>query len=497
MDYYSHAGAVWAGDTQVAISSLIVTEINSVITVLSTTTQTMNLIQSDVNRLVVGLGLTGLSTMRFLRSQGLSFSALDTRENVPDIDLIREEFVGVTILTGVNYADVISTATEIFLSPGIAIDDPLLADAITAGATITGDIDLFARYANAPVIAITGTNAKSTVTMLVGEMAKAVGKNVAVGGNLGTPMLDLIAPERELYVLELSSFQLERAAAFDVEVACILNLSDDHLDRHGNMLRYHQAKQHVYRSAKTAIFNREDKLTYPLARVGLKQNSFGAVVQGAEELGLSIIDGREFIVKGFKPVLAVDEISLIGRHNVNNIMAALAIADAAGFDLDAVCQCARTFKGLPHRCELVADIEGVRYVNDSKATNVGASIVALKGLVPSIQGKLILIAGGQTKAANFTEFGKMLSKLNCVALLMGEGADEIAHAISIVNQSENCQVEHVASMQQAVKKAYELSQRGDVVLLSPACASFDMFKNYEVRGSEFANEVSLLMGNIS
>ena len=446
----------------------------------------MNVGQSIKNRVVVGLGLTGLSTMRFLKKMGLPFVAFDTRDNFLLPENLKQDFSTDDFCDSNSQISALASAEEIYLSPGIGLDDPLLKQASTQ-ARITGDLDLFMTHVNAPVVAITGSNAKSTVTTLLGEMANATKLNVGVGGNLGEPMLDLIAPERDLYVLELSSFQLERAATFNFKVACILNISEDHLDRHGSMMQYYQVKQRVYNGAEIQVFNRDDKLTFPLVRVATKQVSFGTKVQAVDDFSIQNIDGLPAIVRRGEPLISSGELKLAGQHNLMNVMAALVIGEALGWPIELMLNTAKSFKGLPHRCEYVATIEAVTYINDSKATNVGASIAALQGLEDTTEGKIILIAGGETKAADFSGFAHEVERLGCELILLGAGAKEI---YSTMNKSLDCTI--VESMQAAVLLAKSHAQGGDVVLLSPACASFDMFKNYQQRGEVFKAVVEQL-----
>ena len=450
----------------------------------------MNLIQTDKRRLIVGLGVTGKSCMRHFMRLGLSFSVLDTREQPPGIQALLQEFPNVDIRFGSGHDEWVDDANEIYLSPGIAKDDLLFATALSRGAVLTGDIDLFAQHATAPVIAISGSNAKSTVTTLVGEMAKCANISAGVGGNLGEPALNLLSPKHDAYVLELSSFQLERCADLQPEVACLLNVSADHMDRHQTMMAYHQAKQRVYRGAKHIVFNRHDSLTAPLKTVDVSVKSFGLDVPDLGQYGVKNIAGERHLVKGFEPLMPVSDIPLVGDHHLLNTLAALAIGDAAGFSLAAMQTAIKQFNGLPHRCEFIADINGVRYINDSKATNVGATVAALKGLSSSVAGDIILIAGGQTKGADFSALMTALKPLQCKLILLGEGANTLASLAA-----DQHEVLRVDSLEQAVSVAESNSQNGDMVLLSPACASFDMFSGFEQRGDIFKAAVAALNVN--
>ena len=450
----------------------------------------MNLIQTDKRRLIVGLGITGISCIRHFLRLGLSFSVLDTREQPPEIEAVLKEFPNVDIRFGDGHSEWVDGANEIYVSPGISKDDPLFATAIARGALITGDIDLFANDVAAPVIAISGSNAKSTVTTLVGEMAKCANINAGVGGNLGEPALNLLSPSREAYVLELSSFQLERCSDLQPKVACLLNVSADHMDRHQTLMIYHQAKQRVYRGAKHVVFNRHDHLTTPLRTVDVSIKSFGLDIPDLGQFGVKEIQGQRHLVKGFESLMPVSDIPLMGDHHILNTLAALAIGDAAGFPLTAMQTAIKQFKGLPHRCEWVGDVNGVRYINDSKATNVGATVAALKGLSSSVSGNIVLIAGGQTKGANFSALIAALKPLSCKLILLGEGADTIAALAS-----DQHEIFRVDTLEQAVSVAESNSKTGDLVLLSPACASFDMFSGFEQRGNIFKAAVAKLESN--
>jgi len=446
--------------------------------------KSMSLIQSDVNRVVVGLGATGLSTMRYLSRCGLPFMAVDTRESVHELESIKKEFEGVEIVLGSAANKFIDGADELYVSPGLPLDLPVIATARVRGCRIGGDLDLFTSEVEQPVIAITGTNGKSTVTSLVGEFAAESGLLTAVAGNIGNPMLDSINDENDCYVLELSSFQLERSENFSADVACVLNVSEDHIDHHGSLLSYQQAKQRIYRRARIAVYNRDDGLTQPLDRQGLKKISFGSRTLSPEDYGLQDIDGKEFIVKGAEPVLASDSIRLKGRHNVFNVMAAIAIGEAAGLPMDTMIHVAQTFSGLAHRCRPVAEHHGVVFIDDSKATNVGATVAAVQGLKGQLKGKLTLIAGGISKDADFSALRKAFLDVDFNLILIGRDADKIEQAFSGV-QTGKCSVVKASSMQDAVDLALRHSSGGDIVLLSPACASFDMFEDYRDRGNAF------------
>ncbi len=444
-------------------------------------------IASSENRVVVGLGATGLSCARHFRRLGLPFSVVDTRAQPPGLADFRRDFPGVPVHAGRYPPELITAASELVVSPGVALDAPLVSLAREAGVPVVGDIDLFVREAAAPVVGITGSNAKSTVTELVGQMAREAGLDVGVGGNLGTPALDLLAPGRELYVLELSSFQLERAGDLHLAVAAVLNISADHLDRHGSMPRYHRAKHRIFRGCARAVVNPDDPLTIPLVGEGVEIVSWRLGEPELSGFGLRRIEGREWLCRGFDRILPVADLTLVGRHNVANALAALAIGAAAGLAPDAMAAALRRFAGLPHRCQPVAEIAGVRYIDDSKGTNIGATIAALEGLGGG--GNVVLIAGGQGKGADFSELRAAVQRHCRLVVLIGEDAPLLRRALE-----DGVPLAEAGSMAAAVTAAAGAARPGDCVLLSPACASFDMFSGYAHRGEVFRQAVLALQG---
>jgi len=444
-----------------------------------------NLIASSTARLVLGLGATGLSCVRHLGRSGVPCSVADTREQPPLLAACREEFPDVPVFLGSMPEQVLDAAGEIIVSPGLSPREPALQRAREGGAAIVSDIDLFMRAAQAPVVGITGTNAKSTVTSLVAAMARAAGVDVGAGGNLGTPALDLLQPGRELYVLELSSFQLEWSGQLNLHVAAVLNVTPDHLDRHGDMQRYHRIKHRIFTGCRKAVVNPADPLTVPLVSAAVEQVAWSMGEPDLKAFGLREVDGRPHLCHGSEPLLAVGEMALVGRHNVANALAALAIASAAGLPLDTSVAVLRKFRGLPHRCQRLARIDGVDYVNDSKATNPGATRAALEGLGSS--GNIVLIAGGRNKGADFAPLRAAVAAHCRCALLIGEAAEELAQQLA-----DTVPLLQAASLRDAVAMASERAQDGDTVLLSPACASFDMFRDYAARGEAFEQAVQQL-----
>ena len=444
-----------------------------------------DLIASSVNRVVVGLGATGLSCARYFYQRAIPFSVVDTRAQPPGLAALQLEMPGVTVYAGEYPQEIIADATEIVVSPGIGMDADVVLQARAAGVDVVGDIDLFMREAVAPVIGITGSNAKSTVTEMLGQMARDAGLDVGVGGNLGTPALELLDDERQLYVLELSSFQLERAGQLGLAVATVLNISADHLDRHGTMPSYHQAKHRIFRGCGKAVVNLDDALTVPLVAPTVDIISWRMGEPELGGFGLRLIDGVETLCFGFDGLLPVTAVGLPGRHNVANALAALALGHAAGLPLASMLVTLRQFRGLPHRCQQIAEIDGVRFIDDSKGTNIGATEAALNGLGGARD--ILLIAGGQGKGADFNGLQAAVAAHCRLLVLIGEDAGLMQSALG-----DSVPVVMAASMDEAVAAAAGQARPGDCVLLSPACASFDMFSGYVERGQAFSQAVARL-----
>ncbi|CAH5425804.1 UDP-N-acetylmuramoyl-L-alanine--D-glutamate ligase [Klebsiella oxytoca] len=421
---------------------------------------------------IIGLGMTGLSCVDFFMARGVTPRVMDTRVAPAGLDKLPEaveRYVG-----GLN-EDWLLTADLIVASPGIALAHPSLSAAADAGVEIVGDIELFCREAQAPVVAITGSNGKSTVTSLVGEMAKAAGMNVGVGGNIGLPALMLLDPERELYVLELSSFQLETTSSLRAVAATILNVTEDHMDRYPlGLQQYRAAKLRIYENARACIVNADDALTMPVRGADERCISFGVDVG---DYHLNRQQGETWLrVKGEK-VLNVKEMKISGQHNYSNALAALSLADAAGLPRASSLKALTTFTGLAHRFQLVLEHNGVRWINDSKATNVGSTEAALNGL--HLDGTLYLLLGGDGKSADFTPLSRYLTGDNIRLYCFGrDGAQLAALRPDVAVQTE--------TMEQAMRQIAPQVVPGDMVLLSPACASLDQFKNFEQRGDIFA-----------
>lgn len=440
---------------------------------------------SAVKTLVIGLGRTGLSCARYLRSRGHSVAVMDSREAPPGLAQARAELPDVALLLGGIDPAALAAANEVVVSPGVPLSEPAIRQAVAAGIPVVGDIELFARAAAAPVVAITGSNGKSTVTTLVGLIARHAGLRVAVGGNLGEPALDLLSPETELYVLELSSFQLEATSSLAVRAATVLNLSADHLDRYADLAAYAAAKARIFAHAESAVVNRDDPAAAGLAAAVADRRGFTLGSPDAGDYGIREHDGADWVARGRQPLLPVAEIRLPGLHNLSNCLAALALAEAAGLPLASAREVLRTFPGLPHRSQLVHERAGVRWINDSKGTNPGATLAALAGLVPDPDaGRAVLIAGGDAKGADFAKLGDAIAERARCAILIGRDASRIDAAVG-----GRVPTIHAGDLHEAVRIAAKQARPGDCVLLSPACASFDMFDDYEHRGRVFTEAV--------
>lgn len=438
--------------------------------------------------LILGLGKTGLSCARYLHAQGVRIAVADTRPQPPGLDALRAELPEVPVFVGGFRPEVFAQASELILSPGVPLSEPLVQESLARGVQVRGDIELFARAAQAPICAITGSNGKSTVTTLVGEMAARAFGRVGVGGNLGTPALELLAPEVEFYVLELSSFQLETTESLAAHAAVVLNLSPDHLDRHLSLKAYAQAKARIYRQARFAVVNRDDPIVCAMPRAPEGELGFTLGEPQGDDLGLRLLDGQTWICQGRRPILPACELRLAGRHNLANALAALALAAACGIPETVACEVLREFRGLPHRCTLVAERRGVRWYDDSKGTNPGATVAALEGLLPEgSKGRVVLIAGGLTKGADLSPLRAPVARFARAVILIGQDAPLLESALA-----GTVPLVRAAGMDEAVQRADEWAQPGDCVLLSPACASFDMFANYEQRGQAFAEAVRRL-----
>lgn len=399
-----------------------------------------------------------------LRKKNANIQVIDTRANPAGADKLD---VTIPLHTGGLNSEWLLKSDLIVISPGLAVATPEIQQAIQAGVEIVGDVELFCREAKAPIIAITGSNGKSTVTTLTTEMAKQAGIKVGMGGNIGVPVLSLLEGDYDLFVLELSSFQLETTYSLKAKAATVLNISEDHMDRYDSIADYRQAKLRIYDNAENIIVNGEDAQTYPIQAVK-------KVIRFAEQNAEYSLR-NQMLYSGDDAIIQTKQMLISGRHNEMNALAAMALAEAANVPREGIVKALQIYGGLPHRFQAVATNDGVRWVNDSKATNVGSTVAALNGL--NIAGTLYLLLGGDGKAADFSELKPLINKPNIVCYCFGQDGAALAEL------SEQSVL--VETMQQAIEAIRPQLKKGDMVLLSPACASLDQFKNFEQRGEVF------------
>ena len=427
--------------------------------------------------LVVGLGKTGLSVARWLVARGEAVTVTDSRAQPPGLAGLRSLGSAVVTQLGGFDASLVAVADRIVLSPGVSRAEPLVRTALARGVPVVGDVELFALASKAPTVAITGTNGKSTVTTLVAEMAAAAGRRVLAGGNLGEPALDLLThPVPELYVLELSSYQLESTESLALRAAVVLNVTPDHMDRYGSIEAYAAAKARIYSKAAVAVVNEDDPVVRAMPAPGQRRIGFSIIREDAD---FSIIAGSAgpSLARGGVALLPLSELRLPGRHNAANALAALAIGYELGLPPAPMLATLRAFSGLAHRTQIVAERDGVRFVDDSKGTNVGATLAAVEGLTEP----LVVIAGGDGKGQDFTPLAVAFRGRVRHAVLIGRDRALLAAALEGV-----CPFEFADDMDAAVAAAARAAHPGDLVLLSPACASLDMFRDYAARGDAFA-----------
>ena len=432
---------------------------------------------------VVGLGATGLSCARHLHAHGWRLAVTDTREAPPELGALTALDARIPVRLGGLDAALLAGAMCVVASPGLPLNGPLFAEAQRRGLAVVGDIELFARAAAAPVAGVTGTNGKSTVTSLVARMAERAGLKVRAGGNLGPPALDLLADGTELYVLELSSYQLETTTSLHCKAATVLNVSADHLDRYGSLASYAAAKARIFARCDTAVINLDDPLVVAMPRAAQRTLSFSLRASIGADYAVAMHEGEWWLTRAGTPLMSLAQLRLKGLHNAANALAALALGEALALPLPAMLAELRSFTGLPHRSQWVADVKGVAYIDDSKGTNVGATLAAVAGM----PGPLVLIAGGDGKNQDFAPLAAGLRGKVRHVVLIGRDAPLIARALEGV-----CGIERCATLPQAVEAATRAARPGDTVLLSPACASFDMFRDYAHRGAVFAAAVQEL-----
>lgn len=431
--------------------------------------------------LVFGLGTTGMSVARYLMRKKIGARFVDTREDPPGLDELGSLDPDADIVLGKTPDSLLKNVSRIIVSPGISDTEPLLAAARKAGVEVVSDIELFVHDAAAPLVGVTGSNGKSTVTTLLALMCDAAGVNGLAGANLGEPALDLLEHDTpDYYILELSSFQLQRTATLPLKVAVLLNISPDHLDWHANEDEYRSAKYRIFKEAATAVFNRDDEEAPKHLAKNVSHISFGLDTPGEDQYGLINDDGEDFLARGTQLLLSTADIAMVGVHNQANALAALAAGELMGFELSAMLQVLHEFPGLPHRMQYIARINGTDFINDSKATNVGAAIAS----VASVPGLVVLIAGGQGKGGDFDALARSVCSKLRGAILYGEDAAAIEQAFASLASTQR-----VAGIHEAVRRAAEIAEAGDTVLLAPACASFDQYQNFEARGDDFRSAV--------
>ncbi len=470
-------------------------------------------------KVVVGLGKTGLSCARFLLQQGVSVAVTDSRAQPPGLDHLLMDYPNVIVSVGEFDIDLMMAAEELVVSPGVSLQENAVKKAIDSGVPAIGDIELFCRYLQKSdnvgrVVAITGSNAKSTVTTLVGDMIRQAGYSVIVAGNIGLPVMDVLLSGKsfegdslkgdflkmggaDFYVLELSSFQLETTHTLNAFVATILNVSPDHLDRYEGIADYITAKQRIYNGCDVAVINASDQRTSPVTVLGaispkevvtfssqllsqqpLQQASHKSV--GTTTYQYKRVNAGDYIYRDDALVIAINDMAITGGHNVQNALAALTIGNAIGLPDESMAATLRMFSGLAHRCQVIGQFDGVTWINDSKGTNTGATIAALNGLGPQYPAGMVLIAGGVGKGADFSELKDTVKQYVTACVLIGDDAPLIETALEAV-----CEIHHAETLDLAVFKSRELAESGGAVLLSPACASFDMFTGFEDRGNTF------------
>ena len=424
--------------------------------------------------LVLGLGDTGLSVARWVERQGARVRAADTRDSPPRAGDYKGELhtgpFGSALLEGVDL---------LCISPGLSLDQPLVQEARARGVPVLGDVELFARHVRAKVLAVTGTNGKSTVTALTGHLLRAAGLDCEVAGNIAPPVLEALMKRRAApaaWVLELSSYQLETTWSLEPHAAAMLNLSEDHLDRYRSLDEYGAAKARIFAGQGTQVLNRDDPRSLAMARPGRPVVSFGLDAPSRDE-DFGVVGGS--LAEGPARFLPLEQLPIHGLHNAANALAACALARTLGLSHEQLAQGLRTFRGLPHRLQLIARRSQVDWYDDSKGTNVGATIAALRGLGR----KTVLILGGEGKGQDFTPLREPVRQFATHVLLIGRDAPLIEKVVP----GERC-----ASLEEAVEKAARIARPGEAVLLSPACASFDMFRDYRHRGETFAAAVARL-----
>ena len=438
---------------------------------------------------IVGLGKTGLSCFRYLSNQGLNVAITDSREEPPELLELRSEFESASVYLGQINEQVLLASDQIILSPGVSLDNKSIKLSIENNIPVFGDIELFCQKAQAPIIAVSGSNGKSTVTTIVAEMTRLAGLKTYVGGNIGIPALDLLSDSTpDLYVLELSSFQLETTYSLNAHASVVLNVSPDHMDRYSSLKDYVNTKKRIYSGQGLMVLNKDEEYIHSIIDSKRDTIYFSLGAPEGENFGLINHNNEVWLSQGNEKIINKNQLKIKGEHNISNALAAMALAGAVNVPTNIMADVLKNFTGLEHRCQLVREIDNVSWYNDSKATNVGACIASITGLCEL--GNIILIAGGDSKGADLSGLNPIVKKYIKRVFLFGIDANKLADVMG-----SDVDKEFVNNMNEAVKGASKIADSDDIVLLAPACSSLDMYKNYQQRGDAFISAIDALSKN--
>tara|TARA_B100001179_G_scaffold222788_1_gene199571 strand:- start:698 stop:2056 length:1359 start_codon:yes stop_codon:yes gene_type:complete len=438
---------------------------------------------------IVGLGKTGLSCFRYLSNQGLNVAITDSREEPPELLELKAEFESASVYLGQINEQVLLASDQIILSPGVSLDNKSIKLSIENNIPVFGDIELFCQKAQAPIIAVSGSNGKSTVTTIVAEMTRLAGLKTYVGGNIGIPALDLLSDSTpDLYVLELSSFQLETTYSLNAHASVVLNVSPDHMDRYSSLKDYANTKKRIYSGQGLMVLNKDEEYIHSIIDSKRDTIYFSLGAPEGENFGLINHNNEVWLSQGNEKIINKNQLKIKGEHNISNALAAMALAGAVNVPTNIMADVLKNFTGLEHRCQLVREIDNVSWYNDSKATNVGACIASITGLCEL--GNIILIAGGDSKGADLSGLNPIVKKYIKRVFLFGIDANKLADVMG-----SDVDKEFVNNMNEAVKGASKIADPDDIVLLAPACSSLDMYKNYQQRGDAFISAIDALPKN--
>ena len=438
---------------------------------------------------IVGLGKTGLSCFRYLSNQGLNVAITDSREEPPELLELKTEFESASVYLGQINEQVLLASDQIILSPGVSLDNKSIKLSIENNIPVFGDIELFCQKAQAPIIAVSGSNGKSTVTTIVAEMTRLAGLKTYVGGNIGIPALDLLSDSTpDLYVLELSSFQLETTYSLNAHASAVLNVSPDHMDRYSSLKDYVNTKKRIYSGQGLMVLNKDEEYIHSIIDSKRDTIYFSLSAPEGENFGLINHNNEVWLSQGNEKIINKNQLKIKGEHNISNALAAMALAGSVNVPTNIMADVLKNFTGLEHRCQLVREIDNVSWYNDSKATNVGACIASITGLCEL--GNIILIAGGDSKGADLSGLNPIVKKYIKRVFLFGIDANKLADVMG-----SDVDKEFVNNMNEAVKGASKIADPDDIVLLAPACSSLDMYKNYQQRGDAFISAIDALSKN--